>query len=82
MNKTGYELQIGLRSSPYILQNSEYGVLNIYVLQPPWDNFFLWMKRNRLTCSGNPSYESYVEQEAQEREIAVYSRSSFQRPKH
>ena len=39
-------------------------------------------QRNRLTCSGNPSFESCVEGKAQQREFAVYSRSSFQRPQN
>ena len=39
-------------------------------------------QRNRLACSGNPSFESCVEGKAQQREIEVYSRSSFQRPQH
>ena len=36
----------------------------------------------RLTCSGNLLFESCVEGKAKQREIAVYSRSSFQRPQH
>ena len=39
-------------------------------------------QRNRLTCSGNPLFESCVEGKAKQREITVYSRSSFQRPQH
>ena len=42
----------------------------------------LLFKKNRLTCSGNPSFESCVEGKAQLREIAVYSQSSFQRSQH
>ena len=34
-------------------------------------------QRNRLTGSGNPTFESYVEGKAREREIEVYSRSSL-----
>ena len=37
-------------------------------------------QRNRLTGSGNPTFESYVEGKALYREIEVYSRSSFQIP--
>ena len=37
-------------------------------------------QRNGLTCSGNPLFESCVEGKAKQREISVYSRSSFQRP--
>ena len=39
-------------------------------------------QRNGLTCSGNPLFESCVEGKAKQREIAVYSRSFFQRPQH
>ena len=37
-------------------------------------------RRNRLTGSGNPSFESHVEGKAQQRENEGYSRSSFQIP--
>ena len=37
-------------------------------------------RRNRLTGSGNPIFESYVEGKALQREIEVYSRSSLQIP--
>ena len=37
-------------------------------------------QRNRLTGSGNPTFESCVEGKALKREIEVYSRSSFQIP--
>ena len=37
---------------------------------------------NRLTCSGNPLFKSCVEEKAKQREIAVCSRSFFQRPQH
>jgi hypothetical protein len=36
------------------------------------------LQRSRLTGSGNPLFESCVEGKAQQREIQVYSRSSFQ----
>ena len=39
-------------------------------------------QRNRLTCSGNLLFESCVEGKGKQREIAVYSRSSLQRPQH
>ena len=39
-------------------------------------------QRNGLTCSDNPLFKSCVEGKAKQREIAVYSRSSFQRPQH
>jgi hypothetical protein len=39
-------------------------------------------QRNGLTCSGNPLFESCVEGKAKQREIAGYSRSSFQSPQH
>ena len=35
-------------------------------------------RRNRLTGSGNPSFESHVEGKAQQRENEGYIRSSFQ----
>jgi hypothetical protein len=37
-------------------------------------------QRNRLTGSGNPSFESHVEEKAQQRENEGCSRSSFQIP--
>ena len=37
-------------------------------------------RRNGLTGSGNPTFESCLEVKAQQRQIEVYSRSSFQIP--
>ena len=38
------------------------------------------LQRSRLTGSGNPLFESCVEGKAQQREIQVYSRSTYQIP--
>ena len=58
--------------------------------QAAWHGQLHWLsftkprlfQRNRLRCSGNPSFESCVDGKAQQREIAVYSQSSFQRPQN
>ena len=38
------------------------------------------LQRSRLTGSGNPLFESCVEGKAQQRDIQVYSRSTYQIP--
>ena len=88
LNLYTYRATISLNFLGHIFSQTSHFVLNSKLMQlletlllGPFTKPPLF-QRNRLTCSGNPSFESCVEGKAQQREISVHSRSSFQRPQH